>query len=140
LSSLSSRGRLRNGDTSDEVGDQVKLDFDRQYIKNNPEYQPKWQVCLANYRTGGVGLNFTAAVQVISLDSEWSPGKNEQSWGRVDRIGQTEESIVHVLRLAGTIDQWMDELIENKRDMIEGFNTNIQAQDILAMLAKEDEI
>jgi SNF2 family DNA or RNA helicase len=129
-----------DGDTTDEIADQVKLDFDRQYIKNNPEYQPKWQVCLANYRTGGVGLNFTAAVQVISLDSEWSPGKNEQSWGRVDRIGQTEESIVHVLRLAGTIDQWMDELIENKRDMIEGFNTNIQAQDILAMLAKEDEI
>lgn len=112
-----------DGDTPEDIRYQVKRDFDRKHCS---ETDYKWQVVLANYRTGGVGLNFTAATQMIILDEEWNVGKNEQAYARVDRLGQTEETTVHILRLSNTIDTWMAELIEQKRNMVEGFETNAE--------------
>ena len=59
-------------------------------------------------------------------------GKNDQAYGRIDRMGQTEETNVHVLRLSRTIDTWMANLIENKRNMVDGFESNANvASDML---------
>jgi SNF2 family DNA or RNA helicase len=107
-----------DGDTTESIREQVKADFNRSVVGDGPY---KWQVVLANYKTGGVGLNFTAATQMIILDEEWNPGKEEQSFARIDRIGQTEETTVHILRVKGTIDTWMAQLIEEKRAIVEGF-------------------
>src|SRR6478735_4883598 len=117
-----------DGDTPEDTRNEVKRDFDRKYAS---ETDYKWEVVLANFRTGGVGLNFTAATQMIILDEEWNVGKNEQAYARVDRIGQTEETTVHILRLSNTIDTWLAELIENKRNMVEGFETNAEMQNEL---------
>ena len=123
-----------DGDTSQDVRDQVRIDFDRKYC-DQPGYEPKWQVVLANYRTGGVGLNFTGATQMIMLDEEWNSGKDEQAANRIDRIGQTEETTVHTIRLENSIDDWMAELIESKRQMVEGFDSNASlANDLLAAM------
>lgn len=128
-----------DGDTPEDIRNQVKRDFDRKHLSENGEY--KWQVILANYRTGGVGLNFTAATQMIVLDEEWNVGKNEQAYARIDRIGQTEETAVHILRLQSTVDTWMAELIENKRNMVEGFETNAEmANDMLKRMQDGDMI
>jgi hypothetical protein len=64
-----------DGDTPESIREQVKADFNRSVVGDGPY---KWQVVLANYKTGGVGLNFTAATQMIILDEEWNPGKEEQ--------------------------------------------------------------
>jgi SNF2 family DNA or RNA helicase len=128
-----------DGDTPNDIRNQVKRDFDRKHLSEGQEY--KWQVVLANYRTGGVGLNFTAATQMIVLDEEWNVGKNEQAYARIDRIGQTEQNSVHILRLSGTVDTWMAELIENKRNMVEGFETNAEmANDMLKRMQNGDMI
>lgn len=119
-----------DGDTPQEIRKQVKIDFDRRTCEVEG-YEPKWQVVLCNYRTGGVGLNFTSATQMVILDQEWNPGKESQAFGRMDRIGQTEETTVHVLQLNRTIDTWMHDLIEEKRDMISGFNANMELQTAL---------
>lgn len=111
-----------DGDTRQTIKDEAKIDFDRKYCET-PEYgEYKWQVILANYKTGGVGLNFTAATETIIMDREWNPGKEDQAFGRTDRLGQTEETNVHILRLARTIDVWMDEVINEKSKLIAGFN------------------
>ncbi len=128
-----------DGDTPQEIRDEVKIDFDRKYC-DQPGYEPKWQVVLANYKTGGVGLNFTSATQMIILDEEWNPGKQEQAFNRIDRIGQTEETTVHILRLENTIDDWMADLIDAKRDMIEGFDAKIDLQASLLKAMKEGEM
>jgi SNF2 family DNA or RNA helicase len=119
-----------DGDTTQSVRDAVKIDFDRSRC-NAEGYEKKWQVVLCNYKTGGVGLNFTDATQMIILDSEWNGGKEDQALGRVDRIGQTEESIVHVLEIDQTIDTWMRALITSKRDMVNGFESTVDVAQLL---------
>ena len=113
-----------DGDTPQDVRTQIQLDFDRKYCEQDG-YEVKWQVVLCNYKTGGQGLNFTSATQMVFLDEEWNPGKEDQAAGRMDRMGQTEESTVHILRIENTIDDWMSDLIDSKRSMIEGFHSNI---------------
>lgn len=127
-----------DGDTPQRIRDEVKIDFDRSRC-NEPGYEKKWQVVLCNYKTGGVGLNFTDATQMVILDSEWNGGKEDQALGRVDRIGQTEESTVHLLNLDGTIDTWMRALIQDKRDMVDGFESTADVAQALmqAMLKGE---
>lgn len=111
----------RYGDPRD-LAEQIKIDVDRYYVeKNNSVY--KYDVVLANYRVGGTGLNYTDFTQTIICDEEWNPGKRDQAYGRTNRMGQTEETTVHVIRMKQTIDNWMAELIAGKEDMVNKFNT-----------------
>ena len=110
-----------DGSTPQSLKSEVKRDFDRRFVDNhNGEYQ--WDVVLANFKTGGVGLNFTHATEMVMLDEEWNPGKNEQAYRRTKRMGQTEETHVWIPRVKGSIDLWMKELNDRKRSMIDGFN------------------
>ena len=119
-----------DGDTPDHIAQEVQIDLDAKYC-NQPGYQKKFQVVLCNYKVGGVGLNFTGASQMIVLDEEWSPGKADQAYGRIDRMGQTKETTVHVLRVNNSIDTWMASLIEMKAQMVEGFESEIDMQQML---------
>lgn len=119
-----------DGDTPQDIRVQVKKDFDRKFC-DVEGYEKKWQVVLCNYKTGGVGLNFTSATQMIVLDREWNPGKQEQAYGRIDRMGQTEETTVHILNLEKTVDTWMDALNNEKQEMINGFETSTELAGML---------
>lgn len=112
-----------DGDTPERLRDEIKLDFDRKYAH---ETDYKWQVVLCNYKTGGVGLNLNAAVRTIILDEEWNAGKRDQAYARTDRMGQTEENTVDVLRLDKTIDTWLANLIDSKQDLVAGFESNAE--------------
>ena len=106
-----------DGSTPKDVRDEVRRNFDRK----NGETK-KWDVVLANYKTGGQGLNLTGATHTIILDREWNPGKEDQALARTHRIGQTDTTFVHIIEIPGTIDEWMNTLISNKANMINGFN------------------
>jgi len=125
-----------DGDTSDSLKDAVKKDFDITTCGPNP----KWQVVLANYKTGGMGLNFTGCTQMILLDLEWNAGKNDQALGRIDRLGQTKETCVHVLHIDKSIDTWMQALMNHKRDMVAGFEQTAVLSDLLREALNGDEI
>lgn len=128
-----------DGDTPEALRDEIKIDFDRKYC-DAEDYEIKWQVVLANYKTGGVGLNFTGATQMIILDEEWNPGKADQAYGRIDRMGQTEETSVHILRLEKTIDTWMSDLIDEKRDIVAGFETTADIANSLLRSLRDGDI
>lgn len=128
-----------DGDTPTDLREEIKIDFDRKYC-DRPDYEVKWQVVLANYKTGGVGLNFTGATQMIVLDEEWNPGKAEQAYGRIDRMGQTEETTVHILRLENSIDTWMMKLNQEKKEMVEGFESNIDIANTLLNSLRDGDI
>jgi SNF2 family DNA or RNA helicase len=127
-----------DGDTPDYIRQQVQMDFDRKYCEADG-YTKRWQVVLCNYKTGGVGINFTGVTQSIILDEEWNPGKRDQAYGRTDRMGQTEETTVHVIRSPRTIDTWMARLIEEKENLIDGFESNIDLAQELFKAIQEGE-
>jgi SNF2 family DNA or RNA helicase len=113
-----------DGDTPKNLREKIKSNFDRKQGE-----EPIWDVVLANYKTGGTGLNFTAATVTHILDEEWNPGKRDQGYGRTDRIGQTEESEVLIYRIPGSIDTWMSNTIHRKEQIIEGFNETMTGND-----------
>jgi SNF2 family DNA or RNA helicase len=132
-----------DGDTSDARAQEAQLDFDRKTAANHPPNTEcnsdcnnygrpcngwKWTVILAHYKKGGVGLNLNSARQLIKLDREWNPGKEDQADGRVDRIDNIQDSIVHTIHVEGTIDAFMDGLIEEKQSIIDGLE---EAHDML---------
>lgn len=106
-----------DGSTKKSLRERIKTNFYRALGE-----EPEWDVVLANYKTGGVGLNLTGATATHILDEEWNPGKRNQAYGRTDRIGQTEETEVFVYRIPGSVDTWMANGIHRKELMIEGFN------------------
>jgi len=115
---------ILDGDTPSAKRDEIAADFDRSVTKQE---DAKWDLVLANYKVGGLGLNFTGATQVIILDEQWNPGMRDQAYDRTNRIGQTEETTVHVIRMKNTVDSWMADLIDQKEGMISGFNTQMSS-------------
>jgi SNF2 family DNA or RNA helicase len=124
LTELGLRVARFDGDTPRHQRVNIKRDFLRQASgEHTADY--KYDVVLVNYKAGGVGLNFTDATYMLVLDEEWNPGKNTQAWGRIARIGQTEETYVDILRIQPSIDMWMKTLNEEKQAMINGFEQEI---------------
>ncbi len=71
-------------------------------------------------RAGGVGLNLTAATHVIHFDRWWNPAVENQATDRAFRIGQTRRVLVHKFITRGTIEEKIDRLIEEKRELANG--------------------
>ena len=73
-------------------------------------------------KAGGVGLNLTAANHVIHFDRWWNPAVENQATDRAFRIGQQKNVIVHKFITSGTIEEKIDQMIEEKgslaRDII----------------------
>ena len=119
---------IYDGDTPQSLRQEIQMDMD---AKHTDRKDTKFKVVLCNYKTGGVGVNMTNATQMILLDSEWSPGKTDQAKARINRMGQTAETTVHIIRLKGSVDIWMDQLNEQKKLMVEGFEESIDMQQAL---------
>lgn len=104
-----------DGATTTEMRREIRRSFDRRYTEN------RWDILLANSKVGGESLNFNAATAGIIIDREWSPGREDQETGRIDRMGQTEESIIYILRAEPSIDEWMDKIHQRKQEMLDYF-------------------
>lgn len=110
-----------DGSVTKRQRDVVKEDF---YLAKTPG-KGRYDVVLAQYRSGGTGLNLTAATETHILDEEWSPGKRGQAYHRTFRIGQTSTTRVWIYRLKGTIDQWLANLLLEKEQMIAEFEGSL---------------
>jgi len=60
-------------------------------------------------------LNLTAANHVFHFDRWWNPAVENQATDRAFRIGQTRNVQVHKFICAGTLEDKIDEMIENKQ-------------------------
>jgi SNF2 family DNA or RNA helicase len=116
---LGPRSVIYAGETNDTLRNRIQLDFDPKTVSDNPE----WDIVLCNYKAAGEGLNLHAASQEIILDEAWNPGTRDQAHGRIDRMGQTRDTTVHTIRVSNTVDTFMRDLIEEKEQMIGGFDS-----------------
>ncbi|HEU4406916.1 MAG TPA: DEAD/DEAH box helicase [Polyangiaceae bacterium] len=72
---------------------------------------------LISLKAGGVGLNLTAASNVILLDPWWNPAVEDQASDRAHRPGQRRPVTVYRLVTMGTIEEKMLSLHERKRSL-----------------------
>lgn len=70
---------------------------------------------LVSLRAGGTGLNLTAASRVIHYDRWWNPAVEDQATDRTWRIGQTQTVFVHRMVCAGTLEERIDRMLDEKR-------------------------
>jgi hypothetical protein len=74
---------------------------------------------LLSLKAGGAGLNLTRANQVIHFDRWWNPAVENQATDRAFRIGQTRNVQVRKFVCSGTLEERIDLMIEQKRDLAE---------------------
>ena len=68
-------------------------------------------------KAGGTGLNLTAASHVIHFDRWWNPAVESQATDRAFRIGQRRNVLVHRFVTRGTIEERIDRMIAEKRQL-----------------------
>ncbi|MCA1596353.1 MAG: DEAD/DEAH box helicase, partial [Chloroflexi bacterium] len=73
------------------------------------------RVFILSLKAGGTGLNLTAANHVFHFDRWWNPAVENQATDRAFRIGQRKNVQVHKFLCAGTLEEKIDDMIENKR-------------------------
>jgi len=68
-------------------------------------------------KAGGLGLNLTGANHVFHFDRWWNPAVENQATDRAFRIGQTRNVQVHKFVCLGTLEERIDALIEQKKEL-----------------------
>jgi len=92
---------------------------------------------LISLKTGGFGLNLTAADYVIHMDPWWNPAVEDQASDRAHRIGQTRLVTVYRLVVKNSIEEKIIKLHKEKRvlaqSLLEGSDSagKFSAEEIL---------
>ncbi len=74
-------------------------------------------VFILSLKAGGLGLNLTAANHVFHFDRWWNPAVENQATDRAFRIGQTRTVHVHKFVCMGTLEERIDQMIEQKTEL-----------------------
>jgi len=74
----------------------------------------EYKALLISTRAGGLGINLTAATDVIFLDEDWNPQITIQAEARAHRIGQTQLVTIYKLCTQGTVEEQMMGRIRKK--------------------------
>jgi SNF2 family DNA or RNA helicase len=76
-------------------------------------------IFILSLKAGGVGLNLTAANHVFHFDRWWNPAVENQATDRAFRIGQQKNVQVHKFVCIGTLEERIDQMIEQKKVLAE---------------------
>jgi len=90
----------------------------------------------ANIKTGGVGLNLTAAPATCFVELPWNPAILEQAESRIDRIGQLADKIFNYYLIApNTIEGDIMDLLDSKQKVMDKI-LNDKKTDIMDLLVE----
>jgi SNF2 family DNA or RNA helicase len=102
-------------------------------------------IFLLSLKAGGTGLNLTAANHVVHLDRWWNPAVENQATDRAFRIGQHRNVQVRKFICTGTLEEKIDEMIEEKKalaDLVvrdgEGWLTELSTPDLRRVFELSD--
>ena len=76
-------------------------------------------IILVSLRAGGTGITLHAADYVFLIDPWWNPAVEEQAVDRVHRIGQDRRVFVYRMITQGTIEERIQQLKKEKRELFE---------------------
>ncbi|HLP88393.1 MAG TPA: DEAD/DEAH box helicase [Nostocaceae cyanobacterium] len=98
-----------HGGTSRHRREQMISEF------QDPETEPS--VFILSLKAGGVGITLTKANHVFHFDRWWNPAVENQATDRAFRIGQTKNVFVHKFVAIGTLEEKIDQMIEDKKKL-----------------------
>jgi SNF2 family DNA or RNA helicase len=81
----------------------------------DPETEPS--IFILSLKAGGVGITLTKANHVFHFDRWWNPAVEDQATDRAFRIGQKKNVFVHKFVAIGTLEERIDEMIEDKKKL-----------------------
>ena len=91
----------------------------RTELRKQFQADPAIPFLVVSLKTGGSGLNLTAASQVVHFDRWWNAAVENQGTDRAHRLGQKKRVLVHRFIVRGTIEDRIDALIDSKRALSE---------------------
>ncbi|MDQ2696047.1 MAG: DEAD/DEAH box helicase [Pseudomonadota bacterium] len=72
-------------------------------------------VFVLSLKAGGTGITLTRANHVFHFDRWWNPAVEDQATDRAYRIGQSRSVFVHKFVTLGTLEERIDQMIEDKK-------------------------
>ena len=92
---------------------------DRESVVRRFQEDESCRVLLMTLKTGGVGLNLTAADTVFIFEPWWNKAEEEQAIGRLHRIGQKSTVMSFSIITRGTIEEKICLLQEQKSQLVD---------------------
>ncbi|PQM40972.1 putative SWI/SNF-related matrix-associated actin-dependent regulator of chromatin subfamily A member 3-like 3 [Prunus yedoensis var. nudiflora] len=96
----------------------------RERVLNEFNETRQKMVLLTSLKTGGVGLNLTAASNVFIMDPWWNPAVEEQAIMRIHRIGQKRTVVVRRFIVKDSVEERMQQVQARKQKLIAGALTD----------------
>ena len=109
----------------------------RSAVVNRFQTDTDCKVLIMTLKTGGVGLNLTAADTVFIAEPWWNKAAEEQAVNRLHRIGQKATVFCYSIIVKGTIEEKIRELQQRKADL---FNDVIGSDEASSKQLSEDDI
>ncbi len=78
-----------------------------------------YPIFILSLKAGGTGLTLTNASNVLHFDRCWNHSVENQATDRAYRIGQVKNVMVYKMICSGTIEEKIDKMIEQKKDLAE---------------------
>jgi SNF2 family DNA or RNA helicase len=98
-----------HGGTNRQKREQMIAEF------QNPETEPS--IFVLSLKAAGVGITLTKANHVFHFDRWWNPAVEDQATDRAFRIGQSKNVFVHKFVALGTLEERIDQMIEDKKKL-----------------------
>lgn len=80
--------------------------------------EPQNRVMVISILAGGVGLNLQMCANTLILEREWCSTDEEQYVSRFHRNGQTKNVIADFMMAHGTVDEFLDRKVEEKKRIV----------------------
>lgn len=110
---------------------------DRSSVVDRFQNDQSCMVLLMTLKTGGVGLNLTAADTVFIVEPWWNKAAELQAINRLHRFGQKSTVLCYSLITRATIEEKIRELQQRKIELFDGL---IGADDLTSKKLSEDDI
>ncbi|PZO56079.1 MAG: ATP-dependent helicase [Phormidesmis priestleyi] len=98
-----------HGGTSRQKRERMMAEF------QSPDTGPS--IFVLSLKAGGVGITLTKANHVFHFDRWWNPAVEDQATDRAFRIGQKKNVFVHKFVAIGTLEERIDQMIEDKKKL-----------------------
>ncbi|MEM1327599.1 MAG: SNF2-related protein [Bacteroidota bacterium] len=95
----------------------------RQQLVDRFQNDPNCRVFIMTLKTGGTGLNLTAADTIFIYDPWWNVAAEQQAIDRAHRIGQQNKVLAYKLITQNTIEEKIMQLQEVKKELFDNIIT-----------------